>query len=310
MKYIIYICAGLMLVLSCTQLKVAQEHYSNNEYEETIAVCRDILVTDSTNVDALALMADAYEQLDKLDSALLYYEQASRVAAEPKQFDNQRYQILIRQGNDVVETDKDAALRYYDRAINLYPDRARALEKKADVFYSMQKYEQAKPLYASAYETTWDSTRVRSKIAKIDSINAVTQERIKQGRRLIENKEYDAAKRVLNKAVETKPKSDEARYQLHIATGLRLYQRGSKNALWEAIEEFGFASYIFPDRGEPHYYMGLAYQKKDKEEYSNAIESLKRAVRIDPDGEFAEKAKQEAERIQARKEKMDAFWGR
>ena len=95
-----------------------------------------------------------------------------------------------------------------------------------------------------------------------------------------------------------------------MATGLRLYQKGSKNALWDALDNFGRASFLFPERGEPHYYTGLAYTKKDKEEFVNAIEALELAISTEPNGKWADAAQQEADRIRARKKKMDEFFGR
>ncbi len=301
---------SLLFLVSCSQLKTAKEFYDQNDYKETINACNEILAADSTNVDAMALKADAFEKLGNTDSALYYYTKASMLEPENESFNNRQYQLLVQKGESLLPDDKQMALEFYDQAIDMYPKRPLALEKKADLLYSLERYDEAEKVYAAAYLTTGDSTRVSKKIAKIDSINTATQQDLEKGRQLIQAKKYDQAKAVLKHAVETKPKSKEARYQLHIATGLRLYKRGSKNALWEAIEEFGFASVLFPDRAEPYYYMGLAYTKKDKDEYSNAIEALRKAVEVAPDSEFARKAEKEAERITARKKKMDAFWGR
>ncbi len=301
---------GFLFLISCSQLKTAKEFYDQNEYKETIRVCHQVIETDSTNVDALALMGDAFEQLGTLDSALYYYTRASMLEPENEMFNNKQYALLIQSGDALLPKEKQTALDFYDQAIDIYPKRALALEKKADVLYNLEKYDKAQQLYALAHLTTKDSTRLSTKLAKIDSINDVTQQNLQAGRKLIEAGKYDQAKSALNKAVQTKPNSKEARYLLHLATGLRLYKKGSKNALWEAIEEFGFASFLFPNRAQPHYYMALAYTKKDKDEYTNAIEALRKAMQVEPDSEFAQKAKKEAERITDRKKKMDAFWKR
>ncbi len=105
------------------------------------------------------------------------------------------------------------------------------------------------------------------------------------------------------------PHNKEAKYQFHMAVGHRLYYKGSENALWDAIDNFAAAALLYPDRSEPHYFLGLAYNKKDKDEYANALDELKMAVALQPGSKWANAAQKEFARLDARKRKMDDFWG-
>ena len=62
------------------------------------------------------------------------------------------------------------------------------------------------------------------------------------------------------------------------------------------------------ERAEPHYYMGLTYNKKDKNEYTNAIEEMELAVEKEPDSQFGKLAKKELDEIKKRKIKMEKFY--
>ena len=92
--------------------------------------------------------------------------------------------------------------------------------------------------------------------------------------------------------------------------GLLYYKKGSVGTIWDAIEQFGLASALYPEKGEPHYHMGLAYHKKDKKEYSEAIREFETAASVEPKGDFAELSVKKAEELKVYRKKMKDFWGK
>ena len=80
--------------------------------------------------------------------------------------------------------------------------------------------------------------------------------------------------------------------------------------IWDAIAAFGKAAAIRSEVGEPHFYMARAYEKKDPEEFVNAIEAYEKALQTEPEGPFASACKKKIRELKARKDKLDKFWGR
>ncbi len=300
----------LLFLFSCTPTKVAQKSFDERDYAATISYCQNALAADSTNAALHFLLAQSYARMDSIDRALFSYERANYYQPENDSYRANYYLTVIQRGEMFLPDDAKSALSYFENAIKIDAARALAVEKKGDLYFDLEKYEQAKGDYTSALALGGDTLHIESQLAKIDSVQNIALRYLREGLAALNAKKYDKAKELFQKALDEKPDYKEAQYQLHMATGLRLYKKGSVNALWEALDSFGRASILFPDRGEPHYYTGLAYTKKDKDEYMNAIEALEEAVNVEPNGKWADDARKEAERIRARKEKMDAFFGR
>ena len=92
--------------------------------------------------------------------------------------------------------------------------------------------------------------------------------------------------------------------------GQYVYKQGAKGKLWDAIVALGNAATYRETAAEPHYYMGLAYEKKDKDEYDNAIAAYEKALTLEPNGPKAAICKKKIRDLKKHKEKMDKFWGR
>jgi len=155
-----------------------------------------------------------------------------------------------------------------------------------------------------------DAINLEEKIAQIETAKEQAQKYLAAGKIFIQKRQYDKAKKQFLKALELKPDFIEAQYHLHMATGLRLYRKGAKNTLWDAIEEFGYAASIYPQLGEPHYYMAMSYNKKDKNEYDNAISEFELAIQVEPNGKFAGESKKKIIELKTRRKKMREFLSR
>lgn len=300
----------LLFLISCTPTKIAQKSFDEGDYAGTISYCKNALASDSTNAEIHYLLGQAYSKIDSVDSAQVSFEKASFYQPENLKYREKYYSAVLERGDMFLPDDPKTAMSYFEKAAQIDTAQALAVEKISDLYFDLEKYNLAKTSYAKAMAMGGDTLHIEHQLAKIDSIQNIAQFYLKDGLAALERKKYDRAKELFQKALNEKPDFKEARYQLYIATGLRFYKKGSVNALWEALDAFGRASILFPDRGEPHYYTGLAYTKKDKDEYVNAIEALELAIETEPDGTWADEAQQEVERIRARKKKMDAFFGR
>ncbi|MBL7191603.1 tetratricopeptide repeat protein [bacterium] len=103
---------------------------------------------------------------------------------------------------------------------------------------------------------------------------------------------------------------EEAEYYMHMAEGLELYHKGITDAYWDAILEFGEASFCKPERGEPHYLMGVCYQKKDPKDFDNPIAQYRKALELELREDYKEKLLLKLKELKERKRKLDEFWGK
>ncbi len=300
----------LVILISCTPTRIVQESFDEGDYAAAISYCKNALASDSTNADIYYLLGKSYAQIDSMDNALEAFERAVFYQPDNLKFRENYFFTTLERGEMFLPDDPTTAMDYFEKAATIDTTNALAVEKIGDLYFDLEKYELAKSDYCSALALKGDTLHIQSRLAKIDSIENIAEYYVRDGLSALEEKKYDKAKALFNKAIDEKPDYKEAQYQLYIATGLRLYKKGSINALWDALDNFGRASFLFPKRGQPHYYSGLAYTKKDKEEFVNAIESFELAISTEPDSKWAEAAKNEADRIRARKKKMDEFFGR
>jgi len=297
------------VLLKCASISTINDSYIEGDYRRVVSLCRDDLATDSTNADLYFLLGQAYRNLEKPDSAVTALEQANFLKPEDENIRTTYYQALIELGDSLSIDNPKSGIDVYERAIAVDSSSSTAYVQKGHRLFELGDYEMAKQCYKKALSIKADGI-LTTRLAKIDSINNSAEILLEKSVSALELNDYDQAKALARKALKIKPDYKEAQYQLYIVTGLAFYKKGSVNDLWEAIDNFGRASLLYPHRGEPHYYSALAYTKKDKDEYSNAIDELERAIELDPQGEWVLEAKAELRRVKERKKKMDEFWGR
>jgi len=299
-----------IFIVSCGHLKMARQKFDEKDYAQTIDICRTSIEQDSTDAKAYFLLGSAFIEIDSLYQAEEALERALYLEPDNEQFKQKLDGLYFTIADTLIQNEAlREAIPFYEKSLGLYKANPSAFEKKADVFTKMGKYDEAKSFYKKALINTTDSTRVLSKLDDLQTDEKTARKLLEKGIRKRETKQYEQAVVRFEKALDLKPDFKEAKYQKHIAKGLNWYKQGSKSDLWEAIMQFGQAAAIYPSRGEPHYFMGLAYNKKDRDEYTNAIDELDKAVALNPDGPFAEKARKKATEIRKRKIKMEEFWG-
>jgi tetratricopeptide (TPR) repeat protein len=87
----------------------------------------------------------------------------------------------------------------------------------------------------------------------------------------------EAARHEYLSVLELDENNADANYYLSMARGHESFQKGRRTELWDAIEEFSRAARYAPARGEPHYWVGRAYEKKDDDDFELIVESYERA---------------------------------
>ena len=148
------------------------------------------------------------------------------------------------------------------------------------------------------------------KIQKIENSRDESDKLIESGVSLLTRNKYSNAKKVFEKALKIKPDHKEAKYYLLITNGHILFKRGKVGTLWDAIEQYGLASALKPELAGPHYFMGLAYHRKEKKEYENAFREFEQAIRLEPQSEYAKLASEKLKDEQRRKKLLKDFWNK
>ena len=74
------------------------------------------------------------------------------------------------------------------------------------------------------------------------------------------------------------PKNPIALYALHMQTGKLHHQKSYKNGQWDAIQSFYKAAAQIDTLGEPYYWIGKSYEKKDEMDFDSALESYDKAL--------------------------------
>lgn len=281
------------------------------DYDKTIQLVRARIQADSTDAEAYHLMARAFLSKGELDSSLAAVEQAIALAPEIQAYQQTLLKVIVGQGEKAF-ADKDffKSLKWYKKAAEIAPTDMAVQERIGDIYVALGWHDKAFETYQSVAVRGQDSLRIVGKIANLKNEKGQAEELYLLGMKEMKRKRYKKAKKYFSEALKLKPDYTDAKYQRYIADGLILSKKGSVTALWDAIEQFGYASTLKPDSGEPHYYMAIAYHKKDRREYDNAIREYETAAKVEPNGKYAKAAAKKAKELRALKKKMKAFWGK
>jgi len=305
----------LLLLISalsfyCAHLKEAHRSFEENDFRRTIMLCKKALMTDSTDVEATLLLSKSYRALDSLDLALSTIKDAYRLQPESPQIQAEYTQVYIDLGDRAIKHERlSQALELYRSAESMDPKHGGILQRMANLYYDRGELDEAKAMYERLLSTVSDSTAVQSlaviteRVRKAGSLYA-------QGVKAYDTRRYRTAKSYFTKSLKEKADQTNARYYLSLTEGHLLFNNASKKMVWDAIAAFGKAAAIRSEIGEPHFYMARAYEKKDPEEFVNAIEAYDKALQIEPEGPFASACKKKIRELKARKDKLDKFWGR
>lgn len=300
-----------ILIVSCGHLNEAQKYYDLGNYRATVQACRIATAKDSTDAAAYMLMGQSFYKLGELDSSLAPLKKCYILQPENEKCKEMIFRVHLDIGDKLFQQKEYRKARAeYEIALGLLPGEPHAIEKVGDTFLALGRQDDAEMQFRSAMEAAGDSLSLHGKIAKIEEKREKANKYLRAGLSALKKKRYEKAMSNFSRALEIKPDFQDARYFNYIATGHKLYKKGSKSALWDAIEQYGLASSLRPNAGEPHYFMGLAYNKKDKNEFDNAIRELSTAAQIEPEGKYAKLARKKAAELKKRQKLLRDFWGK
>ena len=131
--------------------------------------------------------------------------------------------------------------------------------------------------------------------------NKVAKKYMKQG-------DYNFAVDHFSTALRLNETNMESKYGLFLAEGRALVKRGNKNGIWDAIEKYSKASYLFPNSGEPFYLTALAYTKLGDTDFDLILESYEKSISLELDNRLRAEVVKKYEHAKKRKTKLDSFW--
>ena len=104
------------------------------------------------------------------------------------------------------------------------------------------------------------------------------------------------------------PKNPFANYHLLMDEGLKSHKKNYKNGQWDAIQSFSRASTYIDTLGEPYYWIGKAYEKKDEMDFELPLESYNKSLQLYLTDDMRLKANQSINVLMKRKKTYEDFW--
>jgi len=310
----ILITAIMALLLACAGMKKANDFYQNKDYELAIKDCEQAIAKDSLNARAYLIMGKSYRALNKTEIAEKMLTRAyeiqpvSAVTAEAR---DQLIQIKFIRANSRAQQGKYYdAIAEYRKIIELDSTNFEAYFRVGNCYLENRLLTKARFYYQKAGKLDGAAPQVATQLRTLDSLEQVADSNFQKGKKFYLRKKNISARKYLRLALKNRADHQDAKYYLHLAEGKILYRKGSKSNCWDAIGHYGKAMMIRPDSAEPHFYMALAYEKKDRNEFDNAIDEYTIALTKEPNGPFAAKCKRKIRELKARRYKLKKFWGK
>ena len=104
------------------------------------------------------------------------------------------------------------------------------------------------------------------------------------------------------------PKNPVAQYHTLMDAGFNYHKKDYKNGQWDAIESFSKAATYIDTLGEPYYWIGQAYEKKDEMDFELPLESYNKSLELYLNQEMREKVILSKQKLLNRKKTYKDFW--
>ena len=104
------------------------------------------------------------------------------------------------------------------------------------------------------------------------------------------------------------PKNPVANYRILMNDGLKSHKKDYKNGQWDAIQLFSRASTFIDTLGEPYFWMGKAYEKKDEMDFELPLESYNKSLNLYLTKSMRLQASQSKEALIKREKTYKEFW--
>ena len=104
------------------------------------------------------------------------------------------------------------------------------------------------------------------------------------------------------------PQNALANYNINMIEGRAHHMSGHKNGQWDAIQSFAKAAAAIDTIGEPHYWLGQAYEKKDEMDFELPLESYNKALLMFLPDDLRPEVAAAREALIKRKKVYEDFW--
>jgi tetratricopeptide (TPR) repeat protein len=111
-----------------------------------------------------------------------------------------------------------------------------------------------------------------------------------------------------HEVLKIEPNNPMAQYYILMNTGKQYHEKEYKNGQWEAIQSFSKASAIIDSLGEPHFWIGKAYEKKDEMDFELALEAYDKSLELYLPKKLRNKVLVRREALLNRKKTYEDFW--
>jgi tetratricopeptide (TPR) repeat protein len=257
---------------------------------------------------ALSMLAKAYLEEQKPDSAVIFYDRAYKIKPDKNSLSGLVNSTVIF-GDTLLKKGLVIQARdTYQSAVDLDSSHFAAHCRLGLVYKNLGHFDEAQLFYRKALRLNIAADSLQKILDFLDASHVQSNLLMNRGIDLLKQKKYKEAKETLEKAVTAKPDNEPAKYHSYLANGLFYYKRGSVGRLWDAIENFGLAGALRPDEAEPHFYMAEAYIKKDDKDFKNTIHEYEEVIRLAPESHLAKEAQKRIVKLKAREKLLKDFW--
>ena len=104
------------------------------------------------------------------------------------------------------------------------------------------------------------------------------------------------------------PKNPIALYHTLMDAGFNYHKKDYKNGQWDAIESFSKAATYIDTVGDPYYWIGQAYEKKDEMDFELPLESYNKSLELYLNQAMREKVILSKQKLLKRKKTYEDFW--
>jgi len=304
----------IIILVGCAATNKANKFYEAGDYENAIAECQLILKTDSLNTNAYFIIGKCYHAQGKLRQAIESLTTAYKM--DPASFSSGKYKselikVKLQYADSLIDQENhQSALNQLKSIHELDSTNVNGLSELSDLYFDLGILGRSEIYYRKLLVLQKENQQIQQ---RLDAIKERTQEADKYcrlGKESFEKYQYKKAVKQSEHALDSKADHQDAKYYLAMANGAILYKKGGKSELWDAIEQFGKAMSLRPKSSEPHYYLGLAYEKKDRREFDNAIREYKTVLEKEPYGRFAKDSQKRVKELTALRDKLKKFLGK
>lgn len=274
------------------------KHIVEKNYDAAITEFK--VLTESNPEDYLAFirLGDAYRAKQDFSSAVTAYNSALSINPGHKDAKSKWLSTSIENGRKLAAGGRTRmAVETYQEILRKYPDNIETRKLLGNLFKDAGQLDRADEEFSKLLETNPEDVESKTAIDEIKSAANNAEKLYKNALKEYNQKMFYEAAGSLKEAIEIKPDHKEARYYMYMAEGRNLIRHGKVADMWKAIQAFGNAAMIHPERPEPDFYMAQTYEKKDSKDFDRPISLYKKVIEKAPNGKLAKESREKIKKL-------------